>query len=80
MRLVTIMRNVCSVCVKCLAVMLVLVGVCNVGHAQVLYGALTGNVTDPSSAAIPGVKVTALNAATGITRVNDAESVNCTVR
>src|ERR1022692_2737935 len=36
--------------------------------AQVLYGSLTGNVTDPSSAAIPGVKVTALNAETGVSR------------
>src|SRR5215471_6489513 len=33
--------------------------------AQVLYGSLTGNITDASGAAVPGVKVEALNIATG---------------
>src|SRR5215471_6674157 len=33
--------------------------------AQVLYGSLTGNITDASGAAVPGVKVEALNVATG---------------
>jgi len=32
-----------------------------IGRAQALYGSLTGNVTDPSSAAIPGAKVDAVN-------------------
>ncbi|BDC48051.1 hypothetical protein F183_A03670 [Bryobacterales bacterium F-183] len=36
--------------------------------AQVLYGSLTGNVTDVSDAAIPGAKVEAVNNSTGITR------------
>ena len=35
-------------------------------NAQVLYGSLTGNVVDPSNAPIPGVKVAALNAGTGV--------------
>lgn len=35
---------------------------------QTLYGSLVGNVTDPSGAAVPGVKVTAANAATGFVR------------
>lgn len=32
-------------------------------RAQVLYGSLTGNVTDPSKAAVPGAKVEAIEAA-----------------
>jgi hypothetical protein len=36
--------------------------------AQVLYGSLTGNVTDPSGGAVPGVRVEALNTQTGVTR------------
>jgi hypothetical protein len=35
---------------------------------QTLYGSLVGNVTDPSGAAVPGVKITASNAATGFVR------------
>src|SRR5262245_40769100 len=34
--------------------------------AQVLYGSLTGNVTDPSGAAVAGAKIEALNAGTGV--------------
>ncbi len=41
--------------------------------AQVLYGSLTGNVTDPSDAAIPGVKVVAFDANTGISRDTDTD-------
>ncbi len=37
-------------------------------HAQVLYGSLTGNVSDPTGAAIPAAKVQAINVATGVTR------------
>src|SRR5690348_8094123 len=40
------------------------------GHfviAQVLYGSLTGNISDPSSAAVPGAKVVAENTGTGAT-------------
>jgi len=36
--------------------------------AQVLYGSLTGNVTDTSGAAVPGAKVEVANTQTGITR------------
>lgn len=36
--------------------------------AQVLYGTLTGNVTDPSGAVVPNVKVEALNTLTGVAR------------
>lgn len=43
-------------------------------QAQVLYGSLTGSVTDSSGAAVPGVKVEALNTRTGISRVATTES------
>ena len=39
-------------------------------YAQVLYGSLTGNVTDPQGAAVPGAKVELVNIAT-----NDARSI-----
>jgi len=42
--------------------------------AQVLYGVLTGNVTDPSSAAVPDAQVEALNMATGVSRQTTADS------
>ncbi len=44
------------------------------GEAQVLYGTLTGNVTDSSGAAIAGAKVEALNTQTGV--MNSAETDN----
>ncbi|HEY1342829.1 MAG TPA: TonB-dependent receptor [Bryobacteraceae bacterium] len=37
-------------------------------NAQTLYGSLTGNVTDPTGASVPGAKVEALNTATGISK------------
>src|SRR5581483_1549882 len=37
------------------------------GHAQVLYGVITGNVSDSSGAAIPNADVEALNIGTGVT-------------
>jgi hypothetical protein len=43
-------------------------------RAQVLYGSLTGNVTDPSGGAVPAVKIEALNAATGISRAATSDS------
>src|SRR5260221_7379168 len=41
---------------------------CHVANAQVLYGSLTGNVTDPSNAAVPGARVEALDVGTGVNR------------
>src|SRR5215510_567028 len=35
-------------------------------YAQVLYGSLTGNVTDPTGAIVAGAKVEALNVGTGV--------------
>src|ERR1039458_9365286 len=52
----------------CATVLLALACAFRTLDAQVLYGSLTGNVTDPSSAAVPGAKVTALNIDTGLSR------------
>src|ERR1035438_4404069 len=68
------MRKTGSVWIKCFAALLVLASTCSVGHAKVLYGSLTGNVTDPSSAAIPGVRVTALDVDTGVKREVDTDA------
>jgi hypothetical protein len=38
------------------------------GYAQVLYGSLTGNVTDQSGAAVAGAKVEALNMSTNVSK------------
>src|SRR5262245_20278714 len=59
----------------CLKVRL-LIGVLIVGlagaaaaNAQVLYGSLTGNVTDQTGAILPGIKVEVSNNATGVTKM-----------
>jgi hypothetical protein len=43
-------------------------------QAQVLYGSLTGNVSDPSGAVVPGAHVEALNVATGVKRDTTSDS------
>jgi hypothetical protein len=42
--------------------------ICSPGYGQVLYGSLTGNVTDASGSAVPNAKVEALNIGTGVTK------------
>ena len=44
-----------------------------IGRAQVLYGSLTGNVTDPSGAAIPKAKIDALNVDTGVAKQTETD-------
>src|SRR5262245_37096977 len=46
--------------------MLLSLALARFADAQVLYGSLTGNVTDPSGAVVAGAKVEALNTATGV--------------
>ncbi len=46
----------------------------SVALAQVLYGTLTGTVTDTSGAVIPGAQVTALETQTGISQAATADS------
>jgi hypothetical protein len=53
---------------RCATVVLALACTCGLASAQVLYGSLTGNVVDPSSAVVPGAKVEALNTGTGVAR------------
>ena len=48
------------------AVVLIAVAGARLGTAQVLYGTLTGNITDPASAAVAGVKVEATNQETNV--------------
>src|SRR6266568_1791601 len=60
-----------------IACAVLLVGMCifpGAAKAQVLYGVLTGNVNDPSSAVVPDAQVEALNMATGVSRQTTADS------
>src|SRR5580704_10244668 len=43
-------------------------------RAQVLYGTLTGTVTDPSGAAIPGAQIVALEVQTGVSQTVTGDS------
>ncbi len=63
--------------VVCCVFLLYLAALSTASRAQVLYGSLTGNVTDPSGAAVPGVHVEALNVKTGVTReaASDASGI-----
>src|SRR5215472_19216105 len=57
----------------CAALLLALSIFPDFARAQVLYGSLTGNVTDPSKAAVPGAQVEALNIGTGVSRATTTD-------
>src|SRR5258708_19568120 len=66
-----------NVWVRKLVCGVLLLGLCfssGTAKAQVLYGSLTGNVTDPSDAVVPGAQVQALNPATGLSRQTTTDS------
>ncbi len=60
------MLKLCRFIFSCVLGVFALTGLSGRGNAQVLYGTLTGNVTDPASAAVPGVHVEATNLGTNI--------------
>ncbi len=51
-----------------LAVLAILLLAAGTAHAQVLYGSLTGTITDPQGASIPGAGVAAQNLGTGLVK------------
>ena len=57
-----------------LAILLTFVETGTHSFAQVLYGSLTGTVTDPSDAIIVGAHVTALETQTGVSQTADSDS------
>lgn len=52
--------------IGCVILALALWGFPNAARAQVLYGSITGDVIDPSKAAVPGAHVEAVDVATGV--------------
>src|ERR1051326_8233876 len=53
---------------RCAAMVVAIAWWASPSSAQVLYGSLTGNVTDPSGSAAPGAQVEALHTATGLAK------------
>src|SRR5258707_9664206 len=72
----TICRTVPALWVACAyaAVLCLTLTVAPSARAQVLYGTLTGTVSDASNAAVPNAPVTALNQGTGATRTTTASA------
>jgi hypothetical protein len=65
------------VCLAALVVIVVALALPIAGYGQVVNASLSGMVTDPSGAAIPGASVTATNVATGVaTKTTTASSGN----
>ncbi len=51
---------------KCVLLGLAILLFAGVAKGQVLYGSLTGNITDASGAPLPGAKIEAANTGTGV--------------
>ncbi len=73
MRMLPVSRSLFSsmstvISVRWILLILLMAGLFRNGSAQVLYGTLTGTVTDASGAALPAAKVEAVNVDTGIAR------------
>lgn len=47
---------------------LALIASCNIGYSQILYGSITGTITDPSGAGVPGTTIRVQNPETGFER------------
>src|ERR1039457_4371874 len=62
------MKNGVLFAIRYAVALLLLVSAAGGGNAQGLYGSLTGNLVDPSSAAVVGTKVEASNTDTGVVR------------
>src|SRR5215472_3352929 len=60
--------------INCAILALACLVISSAAWGQVLYGTLTGNVTDPSAAVVPNAKVEALNTATGITKATTTDA------
>jgi len=58
----------CRYAATCLAVLAGFLMLSAAAQAQILYGSLTGAVTDPSKATVPGASVEALNVGTGVAK------------
>ncbi|MGP8246147.1 MAG: TonB-dependent receptor domain-containing protein [Bryobacteraceae bacterium] len=67
------MRKPCRFSIWAAGLVLALGGLANLARAQVLYGSLTGNVTDPSGAVVPAAKVEAVNQDTGVKRETNTD-------
>ncbi|HTD21043.1 MAG TPA: TonB-dependent receptor [Terriglobales bacterium] len=66
-------RTNCKHTIVCFMLLLVWM-FCTTVHAQVLYGSLTGNVTDQTSAIVPQAKVEAVSVGTGVIRNAETDS------
>jgi len=70
-------NHISTAWIQLASAVLLLVVLATTGHSQVLYGSLTGNVTDIQDAVLPGAEVVATNVATGVARttITDASGI-----